>query len=86
MTSRMKAHWPERINPLLELRAAMRWLEQDINGTWHPCHTMSPAEFLGRIEAYTLIQFAYDAIQKESQERDRLRTQSQFGKDGKWHG
>lgn len=25
--SRMKAHWPEQVNPTLELRSAKRWLE-----------------------------------------------------------
>lgn len=28
--NRMKAHWPEQINPQLELRSAIYWLKADL--------------------------------------------------------
>lgn len=67
--SRMKAHWPERINPVLELRAAIYWLESDLGRCdLYRC--------LAICEAISIIQWCIDAILSESYQRaEKLREQ-----------
>lgn len=60
--SRMKAHWPERLSPMLELRSAIMWLEMDLRSD--DCDIY---RCLGICEAINLMQWCIDAIHRESE-------------------
>ena len=79
--SKMKPHWPTRINPPMELRAAKRWLElgigQDRGGS-----VLKPDIFrvLSILEAITIIDNALDLMKLEDL-NESLRRSAAEGRD-----
>ncbi len=58
--SRMKAHWPERINPMMELRSAIRWLEADLGRCdLYRC--------LAICEAISIIEWCLNALRRDNE-------------------
>jgi hypothetical protein len=72
--SRMKAHWPERINPQLELKSARRWLENELRpNRYLPSQNADIYRVIAILEAITLIDNALDAFTLEANNRERFR-------------
>lgn len=73
--SRMKSHWPEQINPLLELRSARRWLEsglkQDRGGS-----LLKPDVYrmMAIIEAIAIIDKRLEEMERDSELRIKAHT------------
>lgn len=69
---------PARYGALNWLRGAERWLRSDIEGSWHPCHRLSGAELLGKIEAHAFVMFAIESIKADSLSAEKARMDEIF--------
>jgi len=62
MTSRARAYPTTESGAAFFLRGVARWLQQDIDGSTNPYHTMSPFELLGKVEALATVTLAMESI------------------------